>query len=180
MNSFDKIEYRIKNYDFSKSKFEYDKNFTFQENRGYIVLRLTQQFLGDFIEMRIPEYDPDEKSEYLGVNKKVDYKNSKYCFEHKENCFTDNGSSYKKNIEKLIQYAKENNLIPVYAYTNMRSEKNNYIKNNVLHLHGIEIFKLLGIEEKYTNFKIDIEESKKIIVNKIREQFNEYYSEFIV
>lgn len=178
MDALFKVNQRIVEYNFFNSQFKYDISFSFQENCGYIIKRLCQQFIGDFVEMRIPEYDPDPKAQHMGVNKIVDYINSTYAFEHKENPSTDNGSSRKQNLKKLKEYAARENLIPIYAYTQERAKKNSYVKDGILHVHGKEIFNLLGIMDKYNNFIDDIEVSKKIIIDQLRKQFNEYYSEF--
>lgn len=180
MNSFDKTIKRIENYDIESNSFQYNDLLSHEENRGYFLARILQQFIGDYVEMRIPEYDPDENSEHLGVGKKVDYKNSIYCFEHKESPSTDNSSSRKANLQKLKEYADDHNLIPVYAYTESRSKKNDYMKDGIRHVHGKSIFTLLNIEDKWDYFVNDIENIKVIIVNKLREKFDEYYKNFIV
>lgn len=176
MNSFIKIVKRIEEYDIKTNSFQYNDLLSHEENRGYFLARILQQFVGDFVEMRIPEYDTDKYSEHLGVGKKIDWKNSLYCAEQKVDPSTDNSSSRKANLEKLKKYAEEHNLIPIYAYTKPRTKKNDYYKDGVRHVHGKSIFTLLNIEDKWDSFLEDIENVKVIISKKLRERFDEYYT----
>lgn len=180
MNSFDKIIKRIEEYDIKTNSFQYNNLLTHEENRGYFLARILQQFIGDFVEMRIPEYDIDVNAKHLGVGKKVDYENSTFCFEHKESPSTDNSSSRKANLEKLKQYADEHNLVPIYAYTESRAKKNDYVKDGVRHVHGKAIFTLLNIDDKWDSFLDDIETVKIIIVKKLKERFDEHYKNSFV
>jgi hypothetical protein len=50
MNSFIKIEKRIEQYDIKTNCFQYNNLLSHEENRGYFLARILQQFVGDFVE----------------------------------------------------------------------------------------------------------------------------------
>ena len=75
---------------------------------------------------------------------------------------------------KLKQSAEEKNKIPLYAYWEDR-KKNDYMKDGVRHLHGKAIFKVLGIEDQWDDFLSDVESVKIVIIDKLRDKFNEHY-----
>ena len=166
---------RINNYDFdSKNTFKYNEFLTFDENRGYFLSRVVDQFIGDYVESAIPEWNPDPESNHLGVGLKTDWEDSRFVAEQKKNPKTDNSSSRKSNLIKLKQSAEEKNKIPLYAYWEDR-KKNDYMKDGVRHLHGKAIFKVLGIEDQWDDFLSDVESVKIVIIDKLRDKFNEHY-----
>ena len=170
MNAFDHVIERVKAYDVSQhKKVDY---LSHEENRGVFVYNTFNQFLGTYIEMRISEYDPTPGARQLPVGNKVDWVNENICVEQKRNPSTDNGSSRKANLAKLITYAEQNNLTPIYAYSEDR-KKNDYMKDGVRHLHGSAIFKYLGIEHLWSNFTDDIERVKITIVQMLIEKYDE-------
>ena len=134
MTAITELRARIADYDMDQYK--WNDILSLEENRGVFLNNIINQFLGTFIEMRISEYDPTSGSQHLPVGGRVDWINDRICVEQKRNPATDNASSKKANIKKLVEYAEEHNLIPVYAYSEDRP-KNNYMKDGVLHLHGV-------------------------------------------
>jgi hypothetical protein len=156
--------------------FTYDILLTYDENRGH-YLRNYHQAVGHLVEKLISEFDPDPESKHLGTGGKVDYINSTYCFEQKINPSTDNSSSRKTNLKKGKQYAEEHNLEFVYAYLEDRP-KNMYIKDDVLHVHGAAIFELLGIPDKWDSFLNKLENEKRSIIDRLRNEFEERFGSY--
>lgn len=159
--------------------FVYEPLLTLEENRGDFLRSRINHFVGDYVEARIPEYDLDPNARHLGVGHKVDWENSKIVVEQKKNPKTDNDSSKKQNILKLKECAKEKNKIPIYAYWEDRP-KRDYIKDDVRHLHGIAIFKYLGIEDQWDIFLSDVNNVKLIIRDELKKKFNDYYESTII
>ena len=104
----------------------------------------------------------------------MDWLNSIICVEQKRNPATDNASSKKANLKKLVEYAEEHQLIPVYAYSEDR-KKNHYMKDGVLHLHGKAIFDYLGIGEQWEEFNNEVEAVKIMIRDMLAPRFNEHF-----
>lgn len=180
MKSIQTIIQRINNYDFdSKTTFKYNDLLTFEENRGYFLSKVVDQFIGDYVESAIPEWNPDPESRHLGVGLKTDWEDSIRVAEQKKNPSTDNSSSRKSNLIKLKQSAQEKGKIPIYTYWEDR-KKNDYMKDGVRHLHGKAIFRVLGIEDQWTDFLSDVESVKIVIVDKLRNKFNEHYQRSFV
>ena len=172
MTALESLKTRLKQYDISQ--YEYDPLFDKTENRGVFLSSRISQLLGDYVEEVIPEWDPDPTSKHLGVGFKTDWENSKIVVEQKKDPKTDNSSSRKANLVKLKESAKEKKKTPVYAYWKDR-KKNDYIKDGVRHLHGVAIFKYLGIEERWGDFLSHTEDVKLIIKEELSKKFNEYY-----
>lgn len=166
------LQSRISDYDMSQYK--WNDLLNHDENRGVFLNNLINQFLGTFIEMRISEYDPTPGSRHLPVGGCVDWVNERICVEQKRNPSTDNASSKKANVRKLVEYAEEYNLIPVYAYSEDRP-KNNYMKDGVLHLHGVAIFEYLGIKDKWNDLNNEIECVKMTIKSLLCKQFDDHF-----
>ena len=172
MSALSYVTFQIREYDMSK--FDYHDHLTLDENRGAFLWSRTAQFMGYYIEAAIPEWDPDPISKHLGVGCKTDWENSTIVVEQKRNTATDNYSSRKANIKKLLESAEERGKIPIYAYWEDR-KKNDYIKDGVRHLHGVAIFKYLGIEDQWGDFLSHTEDVKLIIKEELSKKFNEYY-----
>ena len=156
--------------------FRYDTLLSYDENRGH-YLRNYHQAVGHLVEKLISKYDPDPEAKHLGTGNKVDYVNSTYCFEQKINPATDNSSSRKANLVKGKEYAESHGLEFVYAYLEDR-EKNMYVKDGVLHVHGAAIFELLGIADKWSTFLAELENEKRAIVNRLRQEFDERFGSY--
>lgn len=176
-NAINYVKNRIKEYDMSN--FSYEPLLTLEENRGDFLMSRISHFVGDYVEARIPEYDPDPEAKHLGVGHKVDWENSKVVAEQKKNPQTDNHSSRKQNLIKLKECAVEKNKIPIYAYWEDRPKKD-YIKDDVRHLHGVAIFQFLGIEHEWKNFLSDVNDVKMIIRDELKKKFNDYYESTII
>lgn len=177
MSALNNLKIRLKNYDVSQ--FDYDFLLDLSENRGVFLGSRIAQLIGDYIEEVIPEWDPDPEAKHLGVGCKTDWENSKIVVEQKKNPATDNSSSKKANNTKLKESALEKNKIPIYAYWEDR-KKNDYMKDGIRHLHGIAIFKYLGIEDKWEYFLSHVNDVKIIIRDELKIKFNEYYESFII
>ncbi len=175
MTALDYVISRINEYDMSK--FKYNTFLTLDENRGAFLWSRIAQFIGDYVEAAIPEWDPDPEALHLGVGKRVDWENSKIVVEQKRNPKGDNSASRKSNLIKLKESAVEKNKIPIYAYWEDR-EKNDYIKDGVLHLHGKAIFKYLGVEDDWTDFLSHVDDVKMTIKQGLTKKFNEHYESF--
>ena len=172
MTALESLKTRLQDYDMTQ--FMYDYLLTLDENRGVFLSSRINQLLGDYVEEVIPEWDPDPTSKHLGVGFKTDWENSKSVIEQKKNPRTDNSSSRKANIKKLLESANEKNKTPIYAYWEDR-KKNDYIKDGVRHLHGVAIFKYLGIEDQWKDFLSHLEDVKMIIKKELTNKFNEHY-----
>ena len=171
MSALKSLKKRLKKFEIS---YKYDSMFTYQENRGACLTRLIDQAMGNYVEEVIPEWDPDSEAKHLGVGLKVDWENSKIVVEQKKDPKTDNASSRKANLFKLIESAKEKNKTPIYAYWRDR-KKNDYMKDGVRHLHGKAIFKYLGVEDKWEDFLSNVNDVKILIKEELTKKFNEYY-----
>ena len=172
MSALENMKNRLRNYDMIQ--FMYDEFLTLDENRGVFLSSRINQLLGDYVEEVIPEWDPDPMSKHLGVGFKTDWENSTIVVEQKKNTATDNSSSRKANIKKLLESADEKNKIPIYAYWEDR-KKNDYIKDGVRHLHGVAIFKYLGVEDQWEDFLSHIKDVKLIIKEELSNKFNGHY-----
>lgn len=175
--SLDYVKSRIKDYDMTQ--FVYEPLLTLEENRGSFLRSRIDHFVGDYVEARIPEYDPDPEAKHLGVGHKVDWENSKIVVEQKKNTKTDNDSSKKQNMRKLMECAEDKNKTPIYAYWEDRPKKH-YMKDGVLHLHGIAIFRFLGIESEWSNFLSDVNDVKMTIRDELRKKFDDHYKSITV
>ena len=63
----------------------YINYLSIDENRGAFLWSRTSQFIGDYVESAIPEWDPDPNSKHLGVGCKTDWENTKIVVEQKKN-----------------------------------------------------------------------------------------------
>jgi hypothetical protein len=177
MSALDNLKTRLKEYDMSQ--YVYDHLLDPSENRGLFLASRIAQMIGEYIEEVIPEWDPDPEAKHLGVGCKTDWENSSIVVEQKKNPATDNSSSKKANNIKLKESAAEKNKIPIYAYWEDR-KKNDYIKDGIRHLHGIAIFKYLGVEDKWEDFLSHVNDVKILIRDELKNKYNEYYkSSFI-
>lgn len=174
--ALNELQFRISAYDMNQYK--WNAILTLDENRGVFLNNIVNQFLGTFIEMRISEYDPTSGALHLPVGGRVDWINDNICVEQKRNPATDNASSKKANIKKLVEYAEEHNLVPVYAYSEDR-RKNNYMKDGVLHLHGVAIFEYLGIGDRWCDFNSEVESVKITIKNLLVDRFNAHFQHVV-
>jgi len=172
MTALESLKTRLEQYDISQ--YEYDPLLDTVENRGVFLRSRINHFIGDYIEEVIPEWDPDPQARHLGVGKKTDWENSTIVVEQKKNPQTDNGSSRKANIKKLLESAKERGKTPIYAYWEDR-KKNDYMKDGIRHLHGIAIFKYLNVEDKWQDFLSHVNDVKLIIKEDLTIKFNEHY-----
>jgi hypothetical protein len=177
MSAIESLRIRLKNYDVSQ--FEYDPLLDLNENRGVFLGSRISQLIGDYIEEVIPEWDPDPQAKHLGVGWKTDWENSTIVVEQKKNPQTDNSSSKKSNNIKLKESALEKNKIPIYAYWEDR-KKNDYMKDGIRHLHGVAIFKYLGVEDKWEDFLSHVNDVKIIIRDDLKKKFNEYYESTVI
>ena len=157
------------------SNYKWRDYLSFEENRGVFLADRVEQELGFYTEMRITEYNPDGGAEHLPVGGRVDWVDTFHCAEQKQNPASDNGSSKKQNIRKLKEYAEENDLIPLYCYTQDRP-KNNYVKDGVLHLHGSAIFEYFGCPEHWADFTEDLKEVTILIRKLMVEKFDAHYA----
>tara|TARA_Y100000004_G_scaffold85430_1_gene95848 strand:+ start:109 stop:648 length:540 start_codon:yes stop_codon:yes gene_type:complete len=171
MTALKSLKNRLKEFEI---KYEYNSLFSYEENRGACLTRLIDQAMGNYVEESIPEWDPDPKAKHLGVGFKIDWENSKVVVEQKKNPQTDNGSSRKSNLLKLKESAEEKGKTPIYAYWEDR-RKNDYMKDGVRHLHGIAIFKFLGIEDQWEDFLSHINDVRLIIKEELTKKFDEHY-----
>lgn len=171
--AFSELYARIDDYDMSQ--YTWVDYLSHEQNLGIFLFNTINQFLGTFIEMRINEYDPTPGAQHLPVGGRVDWINSKICVEQKRNPKTDNASSKKQNLRKLIEYANEHNLIPVYAYSEDR-KKNNYMKDGVLHLHGRAIFEYLKVGHLWDDFNAEIASVKITIRDRLSARFNDQFA----
>jgi len=176
MTAIESLRIRLKDYDISQ--YDYDHLLDHSENRGVFLSSRINHFIGDYIEEVIPEWDPDSQARHLGVGKKTDWENSKIVVEQKKNPKTDNYSSRKSNLLKLKESALERGKIPIYAYWEDR-KKNDYVKDDVRHLHGKAIFNYLGVGEKWEHFLSHVEDVKVIIKQELVKKFNEHYKSSI-
>lgn len=172
MSALENMKTRLQNYEMTQ--FMYDDLLTLDENRGVFLSSRINQLLGDYVEEVIPEWDPDPTSKHLGVGFKTDWENSTVVVEQKKNIATDNSSSRKANIKKLLESAKEKNKTPIYAYWEDR-KKNDYVKDGIRHLHGVAIFNYLGIKDQWVDFLSHIKDVKLIIKEELSKKFNEHY-----
>ena len=85
-----------------------------------------------------------------------------------------NGSSKKADLIKLKESAEEKGKIPIYAYWEDR-RKNDYMKDGVRHLHGIAIFRFLGIEDQWEDFLSHINDVTLTIKEELTKKFDEHY-----
>jgi hypothetical protein len=154
--------------------FTYDTLLTYEENRGFYLNRAYRMKVGAWFESMLGQYDPDPKAEHLGTGGVVDYRNSTYCFEQKISPATDNHSSRKQNLIKGKQYAQDNDLEFVYAYLEDKP-KNMYVKDGVLHVHGSALFELLGVPEKYSRFKHDLQQKTEQLIQQLRNEFDQRF-----
>lgn len=177
MSALDNLKTRLQNYDVSQ--FDYDSLLDLSENRGLFLASRIAQLIGDYIEEVIPEWDPDPNSKHLGVGFKTDWENSKIVVEQKKNPATDNSSSKKANIVKLKESALEKNKTPIYAYWEDR-KKNDYMKDGIRHLHGVAIFKYLGVEDKWEDFLSHVNDVKIIIRDELKKKFDEHYESSVI
>lgn len=174
MSALKSLKKRLKKFEIS---YKYDSMFTYQENRGACLTRLIDQAMGNYVEEVIPEWDPDSEAKHLGVGLKVDWENSKIVVEQKKDPKTDNASSRKANLFKLIESAKEKNKTPIYAYWRDR-KKNDYMKDGVRHLHGKAIFKYLGVEDKWEDFLSHVNRVRMIVKEDLANKFDEKFQSF--
>ena len=77
-------------------------------------------------------------------------------------------------MPKLAKDADLKGKTPIYAYWQDR-KKNDYMAHGVRHLHGKAIFKVLGIEDQWDDFLSDVKSVKMVIIDKLRDKFNEHY-----
>ena len=176
MTAIESLRTRLKGYDISQ--YDYDHRLDHSENRGVFLSSRINHFIGYYIEEVIPEWDSDPQARHLGVGKKIDWENSKIAVEQKKNPRADNSSSRKSNLIKLKESALEKGKIPIYAYWEDR-KKNDYVKDDVRHLHGKAIFNYLGIEENWELFLFHVEDVKLIIKQELVKKFNEHYKSSI-
>ena len=176
MTAIESLRTRLKGYDINQ--YDYDPLLDHVENRGVFLSIRINHFIGEYVEEVIPEWDPDPQAQHLGAGKKIDWENSKIAVEQKKNPQTDNASSRKSNLIKLKESALEKGKIPIYAYWEDR-KKNDYVKDDVRHLHGKAIFKYLGVENEWENFLSHLEDVKMIIKQELVEKFNEHYKSSI-
>jgi hypothetical protein len=177
MSALDNLKTRLKDYDMSQ--YVYDPLLDPFENRGLFLASRIAQMIGEYIEEVIPEWDPDPEAKHLGKGCKTDWENSKIVVEQKKNPATDNSSSKKANNVKLKESAAEKNKTPIYAYWEDR-KKNDYMKDGIRHLHGIAIFKYLGVEDKWGDFISHVNDVKIIIRDELKNKYNEHYESFVV
>ena len=176
MTAIESLRTRLKGYDISQ--YDYDHRLDHSENRGVFLSSRINHFIGYYIEEVIPEWDSDPQARHLGVGKKIDWENSKIAVEQKKNPRADNSSSRKSNLIKLKESALEKGKIPIYAYWEDR-KKNDYMKDDVRHLHGKAIFNYLGVGEKWELFLSHVEDVKMIIKQELVKKFNEHYKSSI-
>jgi len=174
MTALESLQIRLNEFEV---KYEYNPLFSYEENRGACLTRLIDQAMGNYVEEAIPEWDPDSEAKHLGVGLKVDWENSKIVVEQKKNPQTDNASSRKANLVKLKESAEEKGKIPIYAYWEDR-RKNDYMKDGVRHLHGIAIFRFLGIEHKWEDFLSHVNNVKMIVKEDLSNKFDEKFQSF--
>ena len=172
MTALDYVKSRIREYDIKN--YDYINYFSIDENRGAFLWSRIAQFIGDYVESAIPEWDPDPNSKHLGVGCKTDWENTKIVVEQKKNPKANNGSSKKADLIKLKESAEEKGKIPIYAYWEDR-RKNDYMKDGIRHLHGIAIFRFLGIEDQWEDFLSHINDVTLTIKEELTKKFDEYY-----
>jgi hypothetical protein len=174
MTALESLQIRLNEFEV---KYEYNSLFSYEENRGACLTRLIDQAMGNYVEESIPEWDPDPKAKHLGVGLKVDWENSKIVVEQKKDTTTDNASSRKSNLLKLKESAEEKGKTPIYAYWKDRP-KNDYMKDGIRHLHGIAIFRFLGIEDQWGDFLSHVNDVKLTIKEELTKKFDEKFQSF--
>jgi hypothetical protein len=177
MTALESLTIRLKEF---KVKYEYDFIFSFEENRGAFLNRLVSQMVGNYVEEVMCEWDPDPESKFLGAGLKTDWENSTCVVEQKKTPQTNNGSSKKADIDKLKKDAERKSKTPIFAYWQDR-RKNDYVKDGVRYLHGIAIFKYLGIknyEEQYKLFLDDVYTITIMIKEDLTNKFNEKFQSY--
>lgn len=172
LHSYQTLLAKLEAYDVSQ--YQWRPWLSHEENCGVFVNDRVEQEIGYYSEMRLVEYNPDGGAKHLPVGGRVDWVDTFHCAEQKQKTSSDNGSSKKQNIKKLVEYAEEHTLTPLYCYVQDRP-KNDYVKDGVRHLHGSAIFAYFGCPDKWDSFNNDLDEVRIIIGQYMRNRFNEHY-----
>lgn len=168
------LRLRIEKHDIST--YNWRNYLTPEENRGLFLGSRLDQYLGRYSEQRIAEYNPTPGAKHLPKGNVVDWIDDENIAEQKQSPRTDNGASRKENLRKLKDQAQKSGLRPLYCYVEDRRKKR-YVKQGVLHLHGIAIFEFFQIPDKWEIFQGDIDAARDLIVVELSEKFNHHFRE---